>query len=164
MFEETIAQVLGIPYATCSLLNLFAERCKVIGAVVGQVSGTEMRPEVFNRVEFRSVGGKTLNMQPLFVPEEESFGFVAFMGRQAVPQKHDIATDVPPQRPKEPFDGATIDGVVSKREKQPDISSRGCGGKGADQREPLPGKGLPQAGRLPFGRPRATDARPLGEA
>ena len=159
-----MAQVRGTPYATRSLVNLLAERCKVIGAVVGQVSGRKMRPEIFNRVEFRSVGGKTLNMQPVFVPEEKCFGFFAPMGRQTVPQKNHRAANVSPQRPKEPRDRRTIDGVVSKREKQPDIASRGSGGKSTDQREPFPGKRLLQAGRLPFGRPRAADARSLGEA
>ena len=62
---------------------------EVGGTAVGEGIGLQPTPEIFDGVEFGSIGGKEVEMQPRMASHELSY-FGAAMGWQAVPHEHDV--------------------------------------------------------------------------
>jgi hypothetical protein len=156
--------VVFLPEACGSSAYLAGQVVEVVRAVVGQVRGRQISPNVFGGVQFRRVSREKLRSQPVLLGLDEFLSQPAAMGWQSVPKQEHFPAEMTMQIPKKPHDGCAVHVALPERKKQACPAARRSRRQRADGREAVPVEREPQDRRLRPRRPSASHTRPLGKA
>lgn len=132
-----------------------AEFPDVLGAEVGQFVFFPVSPQILDRVEFRGVGGKPLDVQPFGLRLQVLGDDFAAVDRSSVPEQQDLAGELTVQGRQELDDLGTSDRASVQLEVE--VVQRETG----DRRDVLPIEVERQDRGLAAGRPSASAMWPL---
>jgi len=134
-----------------------AQFAKALGTEIGYLMVLPATSQVFDRIQFRRIGGKPFDFQPFPVFGHEVFHQLAAMRRQAIPDHQQLAGPLSQQMLQELHDLGTSDGA----RKQTEVEIPPC--HSGDRRKRVPVEVVLQHGRLPLRRPRPAAMRPLAQ-
>lgn len=156
--------IVFLPEARGSSTHLAGQVVEVVRAVVGQVCGRQISPNVFGGVQFRRVSREKLRSQPAPLGLDEFVSQSAAMGRKPVPEQKHFPSDMTMQIPEKLHHGCAVNVALPERKKQPRPAARRSSRQRADGREAFPVERQPQNWRLRSWRPSASHTRPLRKA
>jgi hypothetical protein len=122
----------GVGRAACAV----GEAAQIDGRIVGEGIGLQVRPEVFDGVEFRGVGRQVFKMRR--AGKDALVHELTLVGLEAVPDEHDRRAELALQMLEEVHGALGIDvGIGMKPEVQREPIACGCDAKGGDRRHLL---------------------------
>lgn len=165
VFQESACQIRLALDPTLGLANLAMDLTDMIRTKVRHFSSGYVCPEIFNRVQIRSIRGQRFCPQPTSLRPDVIFNDPATVCGQRIPDKKQLASA---QHTFKPFQMSnhigTANRTIFRTKKQPDLaSSRSCD-QCSDGRQALPTERLPQDRGLSARRPRPAHGRSLGKA
>lgn len=164
MFEESATEIRSTAHAARSTESLSADGVKVVGRIVGHILAGKMAPEIFDRIELRSVRRKVFGSKPGCLTSDVGLNLSAAMRRKAIPEQNCLPTfDMAFERPQVIDDLRLFDRAGAQPQTQPYAASRGRGDQAGDGRQSLPVERRNDHGRLAARRPRATYAGTFGK-
>jgi len=140
-----------------------AQSVEIVGGRVGQGGGVQVGPELFDRIQFRGIGGQRFPMQPAPMACQGLSGNPAAMSWQPVPQQDHWAAAMTLEAVQEADDVPTADAAPMQRQQPARTPAVGTGQQGSDPGQALPVKGFNQARRLPARCPGGADGGTLRE-
>src|SRR5579871_3081117 len=99
-----------------SATRLIAQFAEVAGTEVGQFVMLPVTPDVFDRVELRSVGGQLFDREPAVLRGDELFDRAPAMRWKPVPHHQKLARQVAQQMPQEVGDLRGANGAAIEPE------------------------------------------------
>lgn len=162
MFQKRSGNAGSSLNAATGLSDLPANLSQMISTEVCHIGSGDIRPDIFNRIQFRSIGRQKLNLQPMLLRKQVSAHLSAFVSRQRIPdQNQSPATQRTPQALKISNNILSADSALAKSKKKLYAPPRrGCDQR-ADGRQTLPAEGITNNRSLPARSPCAPDGRTL---
>ncbi len=122
-----------------------------------------MGPELFDRIQFRGIGGQRFQMQPSPMACQGLSGNPAAMSWQPIPQQDHRAAAMAPAAVQEAHHVPTADAAAMQRQQPARTPAVGTGQQGSDPGQALPVEGFNQARRLPARCPGGSEGGTLRE-
>jgi len=114
--EEGSTQVWVVMDSVEAASDPGAQAVQIVGGRVGQGGGVQMGPELFDRIQFRGIGGQRFQMQPSPMACQGLSGNPAAMSGQPIPQQDHRATAMTPEALQEADDVRTADAAAMQRQ------------------------------------------------
>ena len=101
MFDEVQAQIGLAAQAADAAAQPAPQFLQRVGREVRGRAACQARPQVFDRVQFQRIRRQAFHRQPRAVRRHLRLGRAAAVGRQSVPQQHNLAPEMTAQLPQE---------------------------------------------------------------
>jgi hypothetical protein len=140
-----------------------AQAGEIVGGRVGQGGGVQMGPELFDRIQFRDIGGQGFPLQPAAMAGQGLRGEPTAMRGQPIPEQDHGAAAMALEAIQEADDVPAADAAAMQCQQPARAPTVGAGQQGSDAGHALPVEGFHQARRLPARRPGGADGGTLRE-
>ncbi len=137
---------------------------EIVQRGVGQGGVVYVVPQGFHGVEFRSVGGQPLDLQPGPMGSDRVRDPLAAVGWESIPQQQDLLASVAPQGIEETHDLGSADTAAMEGQEPSQATGSRSRQHKPDGRERRPVERLDHHRRAPLGGPGRPHGRSLGEA
>src|SRR4030042_1946147 len=98
--EARFKELLRIMDSFNRTVQMGTQAIRILVRTIGQVT-LAVSPNIFNRIKFRSISGKTVDMKSLGLLQK-CFNICPFMNRTTIPDQHHVPTQMAQQIPQEP--------------------------------------------------------------
>ena len=132
MAEEGSTQVWVAMDSVEAVSHPGAQAVQIVGGGVGQGGGMQMGPELFDRIQFRGIGGQGFPMQPGPMAGQGLRGEATAMSGQPIPQQDHRAAAMAPEAVQEAHHVPTADAAAMQRQQPARTPAVGTGQQGSD--------------------------------
>ena len=165
MFQKRTPKILIAPDAPFGLVHPLADLSNVVRAKVRHFNSRDIGPEIFHRVQVRSVRRQEFRPQPLSLRANIIARNLALVRRKRIPDQKQFSPAHKSLQAFQIFDDVrTSHGTILGDQKQANATA-GCGrDQSPDSRQPFPAERLSKNRRFTAWRPCPTHGRPLRKA
>lgn len=161
MAEEASSQP-GMSLDTLeSSTHASAQAPQIVGRGIGQSGGVQMRPELFDRIQFGGVSREPLHVEPRAMALDGSAGEPTAVGREPIPQQNDWVPPMAFERGEKTHHLRSADPAAVQGQQPTRTLSVGFSEQRTDPGEPFPIERFDQPRGLSLRSPRGPDRRAL---
>ena len=165
-FQEAPQEVFALVDFSRALPKSRSDFVKSGRRVVRHQAAIEVPPEIFHRIQFRSIRREPFQFKPIthYGVTNIVHGEAAFVGGQTIPEQDDRFRDLAAESFEEVHNIRTLDRSFFKAQSHLDRTTAGCAHQRADGGESLPVEVVNQFRSATAWRPGAAHRRFLGKA